>query len=122
MSQTKADVYTRTGDDGSTGLLGGTRVPKDSPQVEAYGTVDELNATLGVSRAAGVPDDIDAALEDVQHQLFALGAELAMAASQAAVTPRDIESLERQIDHHDQQLPPLKQFILPAGPAAASHL
>ncbi|HEX3726304.1 MAG TPA: ATP:cob(I)alamin adenosyltransferase, partial [Pirellulales bacterium] len=70
-------IYTKTGDDGQTGLFGGPRVAKDAPRIEAYGTVDELNAVLGIARRAQLPADVDALLARVQHELFDLGAELA---------------------------------------------
>jgi cob(I)alamin adenosyltransferase len=107
-------------------LFAGARVAKDHQRIEAYGTVDELNACLGVARAAAPPTDIDPCLEQIQHQLFALGAELATPnpeehglrwADEAAS-----QALERLIDRFEAQLPPLRQFILPAGTGAAAAL
>ena len=117
-------IYTRTGDSGSTGLFGGPRVPKDDARIEAYGTVDELNAALGAARAAGSPASIDRQLQQIQHELFALGAELASPDPDAhglrLIGEPQIGRLEGWIDRHEERLPPLKQFILPAGcPAAA---
>lgn len=119
-------IYTRTGDQGETGLFGGPRVRKDVPRIEAYGTVDELNAVLGLSRAAGPPPEIDAVLLRVQHELFVLGAELASPqAGRAAIPttePGHVAALEADIDRFEAALAPLKEFILPAGSPAAAHL
>jgi cob(I)alamin adenosyltransferase len=122
-------IYTRTGDGGETSLFGGGRVPKDDPRVRAYGTIDELNAVIGVTRAAGSPQEIDGILERLQHQLFDLGAELATPdrASQAAghvarVTPERVLELEQDIDRFEVRLPPLRQFVLPGGTPAAAAL
>lgn len=124
-------IYTRTGDDGTTGLYGGGRVGKTDPRVEAYGTVDETSATIGMARAAGIPSEIDAVLAEVQDDLFTLGAELACAPSKAdkllkmrLIEPADIERLERAIDKAEEGLPPLRSFILPGGTpgGAALHL
>lgn len=123
-------LYTKTGDDGTTGLFGGGRVPKASLRVEAYGTVDETNAVLGVARATGLPPVIDAVLELVQGDLFTLGAELACVPgreSKLNMTPigaADIHRLELAIDEADAACEPLKTFVLPGGSpqAAALHL
>jgi cob(I)alamin adenosyltransferase len=113
-------IYTRTGDDGTTGLGDGTRVGKDSARVNAYGTVDEANSSIGVVLAAQVPDDIRALLTTVQHQLFDLGGELCIP-GHAAISAEDVDALERQLDHYNEALPPLKDFILPAGGEAAAR-
>lgn len=120
-------IYTKTGDAGETGLFGGARVPKDDARVQAYGTVDELNAVLGVARTHDAPEPIDAVVAAVQSLLFELGGALATApgsVSKAAVTEADVLALERHIDAGEALLPPLKTFILPGGtPLAASlHL
>jgi cob(I)alamin adenosyltransferase len=123
-------IYTRTGDAGETGLFGGQRVRKDDVRVSAYGAVDELNAVLGVARAAGPGPDIDAVLERLQHHLFDLGAELATppsAPSGAAghaprVSASWVAGLEEDIDGLEDSLPPLRQFILPGGTPAAAAL
>ncbi len=119
-------IYTRTGDSGSTGLFGGPRVSKDDVRIEAYGTVDELNAALGIVRTSGVGLLIDEQLTQVQHELFAMGAELATPDPEGQGTrvlgQRQIERLEQWIDGHEQNLPPLKSFILPAGNPVACHL
>ena len=118
-------IYTKTGDDGETGLWGGLRVAKDTIRVQAYGTVDECNAAIGVVRAAGVPAELDAILMTVQNQLFVVGADLATP-GQAAKIPRvsdsDVTVLEQAIDQFEALLPPLTQFILPGGTLAAAHL
>jgi cob(I)alamin adenosyltransferase len=117
-------IYTRTGDDGSTGLGDGTRVPKEHLRVEAYGTVDEANSALGVVLAVeGLPDDVEQCLTDVQHDLFDLGGELCIPGHRA-ITDAYVDRLERVLDRFNESLPPLKDFILPGGgPAAAScHL
>jgi len=119
-------IYTRTGDDGSTGLYGGARVPKDAPRVQAYGTVDELNATLGWVRATGIPDPVDAVLAEAQHACFRLGAILAtIPGKDAGVAPigeEDVQALEAAIDGMQDGLPSLKNFVLPGGCEAASRL
>lgn len=118
-------IYTKAGDDGKTGLFHGPRVSKDDARIEAYGTVDELSSVLGMSRSNGLPDEIDSALERIQHQLFSLGAELATPDpaehGTALISSTETDWIEETIDHLDGQLEPLKTFILPAGtPAAAS--
>ena len=121
MGNRLSRIYTRTGDDGSTGLGDGSRVGKDSARVAAYGTVDEANSALGVVLAApGVPDDIRDLLTTVQHQLFDLGGELCIP-GHAAIADVDIDALEHQLDAHNEALPPLKDFILPAGGEAAAR-
>lgn len=120
MGNRLSKIYTRTGDDGSTGLGDGTRVGKDSARVNAYGTVDEANSSIGVVLAAQVPDDIRALLTTVQHQLFDLGGELCIP-GHAAIGAEDVDALERQLDQYNEALPPLKDFILPAGGEAAAR-
>ena len=121
MGNRLSKIYTRTGDDGSTGLGDGSRTGKDSLRVEAYGTVDEANSAIGVVLAApGVPAGVRDLLTAVQHQLFDLGGELCIP-GHAAITGDDVEALERQLDHYNDDLPPLKDFILPAGGEAASR-
>lgn len=119
-------IYTKTGDQGQTGLFGGPRVPKCDLRIEAYGQVDELNALLGLARCQTLPPPLDQTLERVQHELFAVGAELASPdpARHGLVLlgPKAIQRLEREIDHLEASLPPLKQFILPAGSQAAAWL
>jgi cob(I)alamin adenosyltransferase len=125
-------IYTRSGDEGDTGLFGGGRVPKNHPRVAAYGDVDELNSALGVVRATAPVDFFDGLLESVQRDLFALGGQLATpdpervssALEKAALSDARVTEFERAIDAADQELPPLRAFVLPAGTpkAAAFHL
>ena len=123
-------IYTKTGDDGTTGLFGGARVKKASPRVEAYGTVDETNAAIGVARATKLGARSDEVLAEVQVDLFTLGAELATVPGKEAklsmklLAPEDAARLERAIDESEALLPPLKNFVLPGGSpqAAALHL
>ena len=114
MGNRLSKIYTRTGDDGSTGLGDGSRVAKDSLRVEAYGTVDEANSCIGLVLASEVPDDVRQLLTAVQHQLFDLGGELCIP-GHAAIQGADIDALERHLDRYNDDLPPLKDFILPAG-------
>ncbi|MGE8215639.1 Cob(I)yrinic acid a,c-diamide adenosyltransferase [compost metagenome] len=120
MGNRLSRIYTRTGDDGSTGLGDGSRVPKDAARVNAYGTVDEANSALGVLLAVALPADVRALLTTVQHQLFDLGGELCIP-GHAAIQAADIDALERQLDHYNADLPVLKEFILPAGGEAAAR-
>ena len=125
-------IYTRTGDLGETGLFGGGRVPKDHPRVAAYGDVDELGSVLGVARATEPVVIFDSLLESIQRDLFAIGGHLATpdparvlkALEKAALSPARIGEFERLMDDAEQELPPLRAFVLPAGtPKAASlHL
>jgi len=113
-------IYTRTGDDGSTGLGDGSRVSKDSLRVSAYGTVDELNSTIGMVLASeGVDDAVREALTQVQHELFDLGGELCIP-GMAMIEDADIDRLEHVLDGFNEPLPPLKDFILPGGNMAAA--
>lgn len=120
MGNRLSKIYTRTGDDGTTGLGDGTRVGKDSARVTAYGTVDEANSSIGVILATEVPEDIRTLLTTVQHQLFDLGGELCIP-GHAAINAADVDALEQQLDHYNEALPPLKDFILPAGGEAAAR-
>ncbi|HMP06486.1 MAG TPA: cob(I)yrinic acid a,c-diamide adenosyltransferase [Lacipirellulaceae bacterium] len=119
-------IYTRTGDDGTTGLFGGQRVAKDDLRIEAYGGIDELNAALGVARAQMLPLTIDDAVAALQHELFVLGAELAspsgMPRGLEPLGVGEIEALERSIDQFESELPPLRVFILPGGGPSAAAL
>lgn len=121
MGKRLSKIYTRTGDDGTTGLGDGSRVDKDDPRVEAYGTVDEANSAIGVVLASpSVPEDVRACLTDVQHDLFELGGELCIPGYRAIEEPF-VEHLERELDRLNADLPSLKEFILPGGgPAAAA--
>jgi len=119
-------IYTKTGDDGTTGLFGNRRVPKDDARIEAYGTVDECNALIGLLRAEGLAVDFDAQLKSVQDTLFEIGADLATEGGKASL-PRvepAIRELERWIDASEAKLPKLTSFVLPGGcrPAALLHV
>lgn len=119
-------IYTKTGDGGTTGLVGGERVSKAHLRVAAYGDVDELNAGLGMVRAATPPPELDGALGHLQLLLFELGAQLATPPSSSfqvgGVRAEDVSWLEQEIDAHEAALEPLKTFILPGGTPAASAL
>jgi cob(I)alamin adenosyltransferase len=123
-------LYTKTGDDGTTGLFGGARVAKASRRVEAYGTVDETNAALGVARATQLDAAIDRVVAQLQEDLFTMGAELACVPGRegklatSLLGKSDIDRLERAIDAADAACPPLKNFVLPGGTpqAAALHV
>ena len=124
MGNRLSKIYTRTGDDGTTGLGDGSRVPKDSVRVEAYGTVDELNSAVGVLLAVpGLPPAVGACLTQVQHELFDLGGELCIPGHRL-ITGEQVTQLEQALDGFNDALPPLKEFILPGGgpAAAACHL
>ncbi len=120
MGNRLSKIYTKTGDDGTTGLGDGSRVSKDSARVTAYGTVDEANSAIGVLLACNVPDDIRTLLTMVQHQMFDLGGELCIP-GHSAIDDADIDRLEHQLDHYNDPLPALKDFILPAGGEAAAR-
>jgi cob(I)alamin adenosyltransferase len=120
MGNRLSKIYTRTGDDGTTGLGDGTRVAKDSARVAAYGTVDEANSAIGVLLAAALPRGIRDQLIAIQHQLFDLGGELCIP-GHAAIDDADVERLEQWLDTHNAGLPALKDFILPGGGEAAAR-
>jgi cob(I)alamin adenosyltransferase len=122
-------IYTRTGDDGDTGLFDGTRVSKNHPRVAAYGDVDELNAWLGFARASMNDPDLSGMLDRIQRDLFAVGARLADPAhriaervTKAAVSDDDVRRLEAWIDRLESELPPLRRFILPGGSTGGAAL
>jgi cob(I)alamin adenosyltransferase len=123
---TAVRIYTKTGDDGSTGLLGAGRVSKDDIRVEVYGTVDEVNAALGVARAHGLDPAADMLVARLQDDLFVLGSALADPSPGGpfhhAIAPRHVEELESAIDRLEEELEPLTQFILPGGSPSAAHL
>ena len=124
MGNRLSKIYTRTGDDGTTGLGDGSRVAKDSIRVEAYGTVDEANSAIGMILAQNsVAETIRACLVEVQHDMFELGGELCIP-GHSAVKQEFIDRLEAQLDDFNEDLPRLKEFILPGGgpAAAACHL
>ena len=119
-------IYTRTGDDGTTGLLGAGRVSKDDIRVEVYGTVDEVNAALGVARALGLDDRANALVARLQEELLVLGSALADPDPDGpfhrAITSRHVAELEKAIDGLETELEPLVQFILPGGTPAAAQI
>lgn len=121
MGNRLSKIYTRTGDDGTTGLGDGSRTEKDSDRVDAFGCVDEANSAIGVVLANdSVPDDVRRCLTEVQHDLFELGGELCIP-GHAAVEDSFVARLEDELDRLNADLPPLKEFILPGGgPAAAA--
>jgi cob(I)alamin adenosyltransferase len=120
MGNRLSRIYTRTGDDGTTGLGDGSRVPKDSVRVEAYGTVDELNSAIGVLLAVPeLPPAVTACLTEVQHELFDLGGELCIP-GHTLITAEHVARLEKSLDEFNDPLPALKEFILPSGGAAAA--
>ncbi len=123
MGNRLTKIYTRTGDSGTTGLGDGSRVDKDSLRVTAYGTTDELNSVIGMVLAASIPDAVREVLTEIQHHLFDLGGELCIP-GHVALTEQHVSWLERRLDRFNDDLPALKDFILPGGgPAAAScHL
>jgi len=121
MGHRLSKIYTRTGDDGTTGLGDGSRVAKTHARIEAYGTVDEANSAIGVILAVpNLPAAVSDALTQIQHELFDLGGELAVPGYRA-IQDSHIDQLEQCLDRFNEPLPPLKEFILPGGgPAAAA--
>ncbi len=119
MGHRLSKIYTRTGDDGTTGLGDGSRVSKTSQRIEALGTVDELNSVIGVLLAHDLSEEIRAVLTDIQHDLFDLGGELSIP-GRTAVTERQVKYLETTLDKFNADLSPLKEFILPGGSEAAA--
>jgi cob(I)alamin adenosyltransferase len=121
-------VYTKTGDDGTTGLGSGRRVPKDSPRVAAYGTVDELNSAIGCAIACGLNADLDRALLEIQNELFHLGSDLCILEEDKKtlagprIESRHVEALEKLMDRLTESLAPLENFILPGGTSGAAML
>ena len=120
MGNRLSKIYTRTGDDGTTGLGDGSRVAKTHLRVAALGDIDELNAQLGLILASAVPSEASAVLTQIQHDLFNAGAELCLPQAQF-ILPSAVLDLERQIDAWNMNLPALKEFILPGGCLAAAH-
>jgi cob(I)alamin adenosyltransferase len=119
-------IYTRTGDDGTTGLIGGSRVKKHNIRLESYGTIDELNSYIGVIRSMQTDQHADQILEVIQNKLFVIGANLATDESISLIKKQlpckkaDIELLEKEMDRMNNDLPELRNFILPGGSQAAS--
>lgn len=121
-------VYTRTGDDGSTGLGGGQRVPKDSLRIQAYGTVDELNSSVGAAIAAGLDAKLKEALAVIQNELFHLGSDLCILEEDKSkfkvpqIEQKHVDALEHLMDELSKELEPLENFVLPGGTAGAAAL
>jgi cob(I)alamin adenosyltransferase len=120
-------IYTKTGDDGTTGRFGGCRVNKNHPVVETYGTVDELNSILGIVQSLEPPPSIHAKLQRIQNELFEIGADLSFPASEEnkmvkRITPEYAQRLEPEIDEMIAEIPPLKEFILPGGTQISATL
>ena len=121
MGHRLSKIVTRTGDDGSTGLADGARVPKESARIEACGTVDELNSALGLVLAVeDLPAAMAAQLLEIQHDLFDLGGELAIPGS-VVISAHQVEGLEGMVESWNAELPPLREFVLPGGGAAAAN-
>lgn len=119
MGNRLSKIYTRTGDDGTTGLGDGSRTEKDGLRVAAYGTTDELNSIIGMVLAQPLPEQVRKVLNEVQHHLFDLGGELCIPGHQA-IQDAHVTWLENALDHFNDALPPLKDFILPGGSQAAA--
>lgn len=120
MGNRLSKIYTRTGDDGTTGLGDGARTRKDSPRVEALGTIDELNSLIGVMLAHDMPEKLRPVFAKIQHRLFDLGGELAMP-GYTFIDDGDVTWVEEVLDSYNENLPPLKNFILPGGTVTASY-
>jgi len=121
MGHRLSKIYTRTGDDGTTGLGDGARISKDSVRVEAYGAVDELNSVIGMLLARGdIPDRITRSLTAIQHRLFDLGGELSIP-GRVVLDARAVEELEKSLDAFNTGLEPLREFVLPGGTGAAAY-
>ena len=120
MAKRLTKITTRTGDDGTTGLAGGERVGKDTARIDAIGSIDELNSTIGLLRAAELDPSIDTLLEVVQHRLFDAGGELAMPGVNL-LTDAHVLAIEQAVEKHNDALPPLTDFILPGGTEAAAR-
>jgi cob(I)alamin adenosyltransferase len=120
MGNRLSKIYTRTGDKGTTGLGDGSRVDKDHLRVETYGTIDELNSLLGLVLTSEMDETVRACLTRTQHELFDLGGELCMP-GYALVPESCVDQLETDLDHFNQDLPPLKDFILPGGSESAAR-
>jgi cob(I)alamin adenosyltransferase len=119
MGKRLTRIATRTGDDGTTGLADGSRIAKSHRRVAAMGDVDELNSQIGVLLAEPLPDDVRTLLQQVQQQLFNLGGELSLP-SQALLADEAVAALDQALEHHNATLPPLVEFILPAGTRSAA--
>lgn len=120
MGHRLSKIYTRTGDQGTTGLADGSRLPKDHPKIVAAGSVDELNSVIGLILVEPVDDKTRELLSGIQHTLFDLGAELSLPPGNDRILPGDTDKLEQALDQYNESLSPLKEFILPGGSPAAA--
>lgn len=120
MGYRLSKIYTKTGDDGTTGLGDGSRVRKDSLRVESYGEVDELNSVIGIVIASGVPAELVDMLTRIQHDLFNLGGELSVP-GMVLLSEERVSDLEKHLDRLNADLAPLKDFILPGGDVGAAY-
>ena len=123
MSNRLSVIATRTGDDGTTSLGDGSRIDKDAPRIAALGDVDELNSIIGLWRCEALPEDIDALFAGIQNNLFDMGATLCIPGYET-LTEAQVSPLDDALQHHNSQLPPLKEFIIPGGnrPSALAHM
>lgn len=119
MAKRLTKIMTRTGDDGTTGLADGSRVPKDGLRIEALGTIDELNSVVGMMRAEKLPADMNEELAEIQQRLFDAGGELSLPGT-GMITESHVAQLEEWLNKYNDKLPPLKEFILPGGGRAAA--
>ena len=120
-----AKIYTKTGDDGSTGLIGGKRISKSSQRIITYGVIDELNSSIGIVLSSKLDDDVHDLLEKIQNDLFVAGADLAnpdLKISTNRITENMVKFLETNIDKFEEELPPIKYFILPGGDTVAAQI
>ncbi len=116
-------IYTKTGDDGTTGLQGGTRISKSNIRIQAYGTIDELNASIGLILSRKFDDELEKLLRDIQNDLFVVGSDLSnrdLSSKENRVTSEMVENIEKNIDLLENELPPITNFILPGGHEIAS--
>jgi len=122
MGHRLSKIYTRTGDDGTTGLGDGTRASKDSLRISAIGTIDELNSVIGLVLTESLPDQLQVLLTDIQHRLFDLGGELSLPPGHPLIKADHTLQLEKALDEFNEVLPPLKDFVLPGGTRSAALL
>jgi len=120
MGHRLSKIYTRTGDKGTTGLGDGSRVDKDHPRVEAFGSIDELNSAIGTVLAYEIPAEVNNCFQKVQNDLFDLGGEFSVP-GRTVISEEDVSYLESTLDNFNEDLPKLKEFILPSGGQATSH-
>lgn len=122
MGHRLSRIYTRTGDDGTTGLGDGTRTTKDSSRIAAIGTIDELNSVIGLVLTESLPEELTGLLTDIQHRLFDLGGELSLPPGNPLISAGHTQQLEQALDRFNETLSPLKDFVLPGGTRSAALL